>query len=63
MIEETLQKLNEIPFLLGHIPFSKEANNLNFEIDKNKFSISKFKTNILNVAKYNNAKGTLFRNF
>jgi len=60
MIEESLQKLNEIPFLLGYVPFSKEANNLNFEIDNNKFTINKFGTNILNVAKYKGAKGTSY---
>jgi hypothetical protein len=59
-IEESLQKLNEIPFLLGYVPFSKDTNNLNFEIDNNKFSIEKFKTNILNIAKYKNAKGTSY---
>lgn len=60
MIEDSLQKLNEIPFLLGYIPFSKDFNSLNFEIDNNKFTINKYKTNILNIAKHNNAKGTSY---
>lgn len=60
MIEDSLQKLNEIPFLLGYVPFSKDSNSLNFMIENNKFTINKFKTNVLNIAKYQNAKGTSY---
>ena len=56
--ENNLQNLNEIPILLGYIPFYKINGEQKLKFDNKNFKLKKFKTNILNVAKYKNAKGT-----
>ena len=58
--ENNLKSLNEIPTLLGYIPFYKINEEQKLKFDNKNFKLKKFKTNILNVAKYKNAKGTSY---
>lgn len=58
--ENNLQNLNEIPILLGYIPFYKINGEQKLKFENKNFKLKKFKTNILNVAKYKNAKGTSY---